>query len=93
MYPIFHNFKGGKGVATALGILLAINWELALFTLLIWIIIFFISKYSSLSAIIAAIASPLIAYTSKSRSVYYYYFCCFGNTDSFSSQKKYTKFD
>ena len=63
MYPIFHNFKGGKGVATALGILLAINWELALFTLLIWIIIFFISKYSSLSAIIAAIASPLIAYT------------------------------
>ena len=62
MYPIFHNFKGGKGVATALGILLAINWELALFTLLIWIIIFFISKYSSLSAIIAAIASPLIAY-------------------------------
>jgi glycerol-3-phosphate acyltransferase PlsY len=63
MYPIFYNFKGGKGVATALGILLAINWELALFTLLIWIIIFFISKYSSLSAIIAAIASPLIAYT------------------------------
>ena len=62
MYPIFYNFKGGKGVATALGILLAINWELALFTLLIWIIIFFISKYSSLSAIIAAIASPLIAY-------------------------------
>tara|TARA_B100001057_G_scaffold217305_1_gene217531 strand:- start:3274 stop:3864 length:591 start_codon:yes stop_codon:yes gene_type:complete len=63
MYPIFYNFKGGKGVATALGILLAINWELALFTLLIWIIIFFVSKYSSLSAIIAAIASPLIAYT------------------------------
>ena len=63
MYPIFYNFKGGKGVATALGILLAINWELALFTLLTWIIIFFISKYSSLSAIIAAIASPLIAYT------------------------------
>ena len=62
MYPIFYNFKGGKGVATALGILLAINWELALFTLLTWIIIFFISKYSSLSAIIAAIASPLIAY-------------------------------
>lgn len=62
MYPIFYNFKGGKGVATALGILLAINWELAFFTLLTWIIIFFISKYSSLSAIIAAIASPLIAY-------------------------------
>ena len=62
LYPIFYNFKGGKGVATALGILLAINWELALFTLLTWIIIFFISKYSSLSAIIAAIASPLIAY-------------------------------
>ena len=62
MYPIFYNFKGGKGVATALGILLAINLELALFTLLTWIIIFFISKYSSLSAIIAAIASPLIAY-------------------------------
>ena len=63
MYPIFYNFKGGKGVATALGILLAINWELAFFTLLTWIIIFFTSKYSSLSAIIAAISSPLISYT------------------------------
>lgn len=62
MYPIFFRFKGGKGVATALGILLAINWMLALLTLTVWITIFLLFKYSSLSAITAAISSPLIAY-------------------------------
>ena len=62
MYPIYYRFKGGKGVATALGILLAINWMLALAVMVVWLSVFYLSKYSSLSAITAAASSPLIAY-------------------------------
>jgi len=61
-YPIYHKFKGGKGVATALGILLAINWILALCAIFIWLIIFSIWRYSSLAAIIASLAVPIISY-------------------------------
>ena len=61
-YPIYHKFKGGKGVATALGILLAINWILALCAIFIWLIIFSIWRYSSLAAIIASLAIPIISY-------------------------------
>ena len=61
-YPIYYKFKGGKGVATALGILLATNWILALSTIFIWVIIFSIWRYSSLAAIIASLSVPIISY-------------------------------
>ena len=61
-YPIYYNFKGGKGVATALGILLVSNWILALGVIFIWLVIFSIWRYSSLAAISAAIALPIISY-------------------------------
>ncbi len=61
-YPIYYNFRGGKGVATALGILLVSNWILALGVIFIWLIIFSIWRYSSLAAISAAIALPIISY-------------------------------
>ena len=61
VYPIYYQFKGGKGVATALGILLGINPLLALSVFIIWIIIFFIWKFSSLAAIGATLSSPIIA--------------------------------
>ena len=61
-YPIYYKFKGGKGVATALGILLAVNWVLALSAICIWLIIFFIWRYSSLAAIIASLSVPIISY-------------------------------
>jgi len=61
VYPIYYQFKGGKGVATALGILLGINPVLALSVFIIWIIIFFIWKFSSLAAIGATLSSPIIA--------------------------------
>ena len=61
-YPIYYKFKGGKGVATALGILLGVNWILALSAIFIWIIIFFIWRYSSLAAIIASLFVPIISY-------------------------------
>ena len=61
IYPIYYQFKGGKGVATALGILLGISPVLALSVFIIWIIIFFIWKFSSLAAIGATLSSPIIA--------------------------------
>ena len=61
VYPIYYQFKGGKGVATALGILLGISPVLALSVFIIWIIIFFIWKFSSLAAIVATLSSPIIA--------------------------------
>jgi glycerol-3-phosphate acyltransferase PlsY len=61
VYPIYYQFKGGKGVATALGILLGISPVLALSVFIIWIIIFFIWKFSSLAAIGATLSSPIIA--------------------------------
>jgi glycerol-3-phosphate acyltransferase PlsY len=59
VFPVFHGFKGGKGVATALGILLAINWVLGLTTLSTWLIVAVFLRYSSLAALIAALFSPV----------------------------------
>lgn len=62
LFPIFHRFKGGKGVATALGIMLAISLMLGVAALITWAIVFAISRYSSLAAIVAAVLSPLFAW-------------------------------
>jgi glycerol-3-phosphate acyltransferase PlsY len=61
-YPIYYNFKGGKGVATALGILLVSNWILAVCVIFIWLVIFSIWRYSSLAAISASLSVPIISY-------------------------------
>ena len=62
LYPIYHKFKGGKGVATALGVMLAISGWLALAILVTWALVFALFRYSSLAAIIAAIAAPIYAW-------------------------------
>jgi glycerol-3-phosphate acyltransferase PlsY len=59
VFPIFHRFKGGKGVATACGILFGIHWILGLATLATWIIVAKFMRYSSLSAIAAAVFGPI----------------------------------
>jgi acyl phosphate:glycerol-3-phosphate acyltransferase len=59
LYPVFFRFKGGKGVATAAGVLLAINPVLGLATMLTWLIIAFFFRYSSLAALAAAVFAPL----------------------------------
>ncbi len=60
LYPLYYSFKGGKGVATAFGVILAISPWVALMILLIWLIIAFGFKVSSLSALIASVASPIV---------------------------------
>jgi acyl phosphate:glycerol-3-phosphate acyltransferase len=59
LYPIFFKFQGGKGVATAAGVLLAIHPALGLATLLTWLIIAFFFRYSSLAALVAAVFAPV----------------------------------
>ena len=59
LFPVFHGFKGGKGVATACGILFGINWILGLATLSTWLIVAFFLRYSSLAALSAALFGPI----------------------------------
>lgn len=58
LYPIFIGFKGGKGVATALGVLLGIQPWLALAVVITWLLVAIFTRYSSLAAIMAAIFAP-----------------------------------
>lgn len=58
LWPVFFHFKGGKGVATALGVLLGLNPLLALATLATWLIMAYFFRYSSLAAIVAALFAP-----------------------------------
>ncbi len=62
LYPIFHRFKGGKGVATALGVMLGISIWLGLAALVTWVLVFAASRISSLSAIVAALLAPVFAW-------------------------------
>lgn len=55
LFPIFFRFEGGKGVATALGVLLALNWVLGLATAITWLIIAYFFRYSSLAALVASV--------------------------------------
>lgn len=76
LYPIYYQFKGGKGVATALGIMLALNPLLALAALVTWGITFKLSGYSSLSAILAAIFSPVFAWIILAEYEYVFVILC-----------------
>jgi acyl phosphate:glycerol-3-phosphate acyltransferase len=62
LYPVFLRFKGGKGVATALGVLLALNLMVGLGGLATWLIMAFMFRYSSLAALTAAVATPIYAF-------------------------------
>jgi glycerol-3-phosphate acyltransferase PlsY len=61
LFPIFFKFAGGKGVATALGILVGINGWLGLSLLGIWLVVVIITRKSSLAALIAAVCAPILS--------------------------------
>jgi glycerol-3-phosphate acyltransferase PlsY len=61
-FPCFFGFKGGKGVATGLGVLLALHPVLGLLTLLTWLVVAFFSRYSSLAALVSVVLTPIYAY-------------------------------
>jgi acyl phosphate:glycerol-3-phosphate acyltransferase len=58
LFPVFHRFQGGKGVATAAGVLLALDWRIGLGTIASWAVIAFCFRYSSLAALVSAAFAP-----------------------------------
>jgi len=61
VYPIFFRFRGGKGVATAAGILLVMSPLLGVVVLGVWLLVALVTRYSSLAAVIASLSAPLVA--------------------------------
>ena len=70
---IFLNFTGGKSVASGVGTILALNWQVGLIVFLIWSIIAWFSKYISLASMIALLLSPLLMYLFKQPIAYILY--------------------
>lgn len=62
LYPLFFSFKGGKGVATSVGVLLGFSWSLGLSFMATWLIVYKLGKISSLSALCASVLSPVMAW-------------------------------
>ena len=77
VFPIWLKFKGGKGVATYLGILFCLNYELGLIFIVSWLIIIFIFKYSSLSSITATLIIPIYQFIFYSNGNYYFFIIMF----------------
>lgn len=59
LYPIFFKFVGGKGVATAFGAIMTVSWITGVLLLLIWGLVFFLTRFASLASIITAILAPI----------------------------------
>ena len=60
LFPVFFRFAGGKGVATAAGVLFGVHWALGLAVLLSWLLVAYFTRYSSLSALVSALAAPVL---------------------------------
>ena len=72
VFPIWLKFNGGKGVATYVGILFCINYILGFFFIAIWLVVFFISKYSSLSSLLASLIIPIYYFFIDTENYYFF---------------------
>ncbi len=77
IFPVWLNFKGGKGVATYVGIIFALSIKLGLFFCITWALIIFITKYSSLSSIVSALIIFLISFFENSFELNLFLFIVF----------------
>ena len=77
VFPAWLKFKGGKGVATYVGILFSINYILGLIFVISWLIIFFISKYSSLGSILASLIIPFFIFFNPNYENEYFFIIIF----------------
>jgi glycerol-3-phosphate acyltransferase PlsY len=78
IYPIFHRFRGGKGVATAFGGLMALSYKLGLASILVWLIVAIVTRYSSLAAILSSAMCVLVAYFIFDLNAVFYSICIVG---------------
>jgi len=62
LFPVWLGFKGGKGVATYLGVLIGLAWQVALIFAVVWLAVAFLFRYSSLAALVAAVVVPIALY-------------------------------
>ena len=77
VFPIWLKFKGGKGVATYVGILFSINYFFGIIFIVSWLIIFFISKYSSLGSILSSLFIPIFIFSNSSYENQYFFIIMF----------------
>ncbi len=77
VFPLWLNFKGGKGVATYLGILFCINYLLGIMFIVFWVMTFIITKYSSLSSLIATLIVPIFHFFYIQNNFYYFFIIMF----------------
>ena len=77
VFPIWLKFKGGKGVASYLGILFCLDIVTALIFGVVWISVFILFKFSSLSSLLASLTIPIFQFFYNSNSDYYFYFMMF----------------
>ncbi len=62
VFPVWLRFRGGKGVATAAGVLIALDWRMGLAVIVAWLAIALVTRYSSLAALVAAVVAPVAAW-------------------------------
>jgi len=72
VFPVWLKFKGGKGVATYLGMLFCINYILGFVFIISWFIVFILSKYSSLSSMIASLSIPIFCFFIYNENFYFF---------------------
>ncbi len=77
VFPVWLKFKGGKGVATYVGILFCINFLLGLVFVLSWLIVFFFFKFSSLSSILGSLSVPIFVFISPNFKNEYFFIIMF----------------
>ena len=77
VFPLWLRFKGGKGVATYVGILFSINYFFGIIFIASWLVIFFISKYSSLGSILSSLIIPIFIFLNSSYENQYFFIIMF----------------
>lgn len=71
MFPIFIGFKGGKGVATGLGVISALMPKVTLIVVVVWVVLTLITRYVSVASIVAAVLTPILAAAFKEPIIYF----------------------
>jgi len=70
LYPVYFDFRGGKGVATAMGAILALHWPTALVIIGVWLLVIYITRISSLAAIISFFIAPMLTLMTRADLFY-----------------------